>query len=367
MNKLALLSLLIACGDNHGAPDAAAADGATVDAPPAPPRAFVVSGDFQPGHPGASAMIDTKTLAVTTSAAPAGAVGDDPVVRKFGGELFVVNRSDGNNVTILDATTHALHEQLGTGANSNPQDVAVVGDTLYVPVYGGTGVAVLTRGSTAIDTIDLGADDPDGHPDCESIYLVGDELFVACQLLGNFSPRGPGKIYIVDPGTKAIKRTITMQTDNPFSLLEPLPGGDLVVSTVGSFDGTGCIERVTANASSCIITDAKLGGYANRVDVQVLGTTGLMVWLAVSGTDFQHPKGNVQAFDMMTSSLWPDPISPMSELVVDVAACPDGTVIAADQAKASGGVRVFRDAKEVTKSPLVIGLVPSSTHGMECY
>src|SRR5262249_41966203 len=154
-----------------------------------------------------------------------------------------------NNVTILDANTHALHEQLGTGANSNPQDVAVLGDHLYVPVYGGVGVAVLTRGSTAIDTIDLGAGDPDGHPDRESVYLAGGELYVACQLLGNFTPRGPGKIYVVDPATKAIKRTITMQTDNPFSLLEPLPNGELVVSTVGNFDGSGCIERVTATTS----------------------------------------------------------------------------------------------------------------------
>src|SRR5262249_12324940 len=99
-------------------------------------RAVVVAGDFNPGHPGVLRTYDPATGMVHSNAGPALAVGDDPVLRHFGHELFIVNRADGNNVTILDDRTLAFADQLGTGAGSNPQDVAVVGDKLYVPTYG---------------------------------------------------------------------------------------------------------------------------------------------------------------------------------------------------------------------------------------
>ena len=81
--------------------------------------------------------------------------------------------------------TLALVDQLGTGAGSNPQDVAVVGDKLYVPALGTAGVVVMTRGSTRpTTTIDLTrARDPDGKPDCVSAFAVGNDVYVACGLL----------------------------------------------------------------------------------------------------------------------------------------------------------------------------------------
>ena len=146
--------------------------------------AIVVAGDFTAGHPGVMSKLDVAGLTVAQNVAPAGAVGDDPILRKFDNLLYVVNRSDGNNITILDATTLALVEQLGTGAGSNPQDVAVVGDELFVPVYGGTGVAVLTaapRRSTtsrsARPTI------PMAIPTATRSTLVGTDLYVSCELL----------------------------------------------------------------------------------------------------------------------------------------------------------------------------------------
>src|SRR5690606_4603267 len=85
----------------------------------------------------------------------ASAAQGDPVLRHIGDKLYIVNRFGSNNVTILDAKTMQFEEQISTGASSNPQDVAVVGDKLYVPAMGTTGVVVLTRGSTATTTIDL--------------------------------------------------------------------------------------------------------------------------------------------------------------------------------------------------------------------
>src|SRR5438477_11860075 len=121
MTKNALFVIvLVACGDDlvpKPGPDAGL---------PSTARAVIVAGNFMPGQPGVMSTIDTGSMAVQQRVAPSGAVGDDPMLRTVGDELFVVNRSDGNNVTILDATSFALKEQLATGAGSNPQDVAVV-------------------------------------------------------------------------------------------------------------------------------------------------------------------------------------------------------------------------------------------------
>ena len=366
---LALFLALGACGDNKVIPDGGVQrppdSGSGPDAPPPAPTAVVVSGDFTPGHPGIMATINTDVLSVRTGAAPAGSVGDDPVLRRIGGELFVVNRAE-NNVTILDATTRTLVEQLGTGAGSNPQDVAVHGNKLYVPVYGGSGVAVLTRGSMTQATIDLGSYDPDGMPNCSSAYAVGDRVFVACQLLDEtFSPRGPGLVAVIDTATDQVKSTVTMQTKNPLALFEQLPTGDLAIGTIDFSDNSGCVEKITTGATpgsgGCIVTNAALGGYANRYD-----THGMELYVAVaSATDFT--KSDLWAYDMAASTLGTSPMSASTEKIIDVAACPDGTVVASDGTAASGGVRVYRAGSEVTTSGLVVGLTPAAQHGLACY
>ena len=195
MNRTIALLLLAtaACGDNLDAPDAGM-QMPDVDAAPQPPRAVIVAGDFVPGHPGVLSVIDMTTKTVTTNAAPMGAIGEDPVLRKKGDELFVVNRASGNNVTILKASDFSLVEQLGTGPSTNPQDVVALGNKLFVATLGNKGGVILTRGSTQVTEIDLSADDPDGKPNCNSVILAGNKLLFSCGLLDDTNmflpPRG---------------------------------------------------------------------------------------------------------------------------------------------------------------------------------
>jgi len=53
--------------------------------------------------------------------APPMAVGGAPIIRHIGNELFIVNRVAGNNVTVLDDTTLAFKEQLGTAPARTPR------------------------------------------------------------------------------------------------------------------------------------------------------------------------------------------------------------------------------------------------------
>lgn len=364
---LAALVTLAACGDNTGAAQPDAAD-PTGDGSPASPTAIAVSGTFAPGEPGVMSKLDVDALEVAVRVAPNGAVAEDPILRVLGDELFVVNRAAGNNVTILDASTYAVQEQLATGAGSNPQDVAVVGSKLYVPGFGTAGVVVATRGSTTTSTIDLSALDPDGKPDCVSAFAVGADVYVACELLdANFSARGPGKVVVIDSATDTVRATLTLSTANPFGVFAQLPDGRLVIPTVPSFGDvtSGCIEAITPGATptagGCLVQSTALGGFPARLAV----TEGLL-WIVASSFD-TGPVGRLQGYDLAAGTLWPEPVTPASQLVVDVAPCPNGKVVVADQTTAANGLRVYEGATEVTTAPLSIGIAPASNHGLACF
>jgi hypothetical protein len=379
--KVILLSLVVvaACGDNVDPPDVsndAAPDedgGVTHD-----PRAVVVAGDFV--ATGLMSAFDLEARTSMNNVAPATAIGVDPVVRRFGNELFVVNRIE-NNVTILDANDFSLVEQLGTGAGSNPQDVAIHNDKLWIPVYGGTGIVQMTRGSSTITPIDLSADDPDGKPNCASIYKVANKLFVTCQLLDNtdmnLPPRGTGKVYVIDVATNVASAELDLATANPFSLLELLPSGDLVVGTVDFRFGNnnaGCIERITTGATpgadGCFLDNTMLsGGFASRIAV-----TATQLLVLVPRADFSG--GDVRVVDVngSTAALQAEPYNTAGQALNDVDVCPDGEVVVAENppfgapSNAPQGLRLYSGPKtEATTAAVNVGLKPASSHGLVCY
>lgn len=375
-----LLALaLVACGDARNVPPVVG-----------PSPAVIVAGDFTAGHPGLLTVLDTDTLDVQQNIAPAMAVGSDPILRHIGGELLIVNRGE-NNITILDDRTLAFKEQLGTGDGSNPQDVAVVGNKLYVATFQGLGLAVLTRGSSEVRAVDLSADDPDGEPNCNSVYRVsdrvGDRVYVSCELFDpTFTPRGPGKVYVVDATTGVLEPelTVTLGHQNPFGLFEQIPtgaphAGDLLIATVGDFTpAAGCIERVATAAApaaaGCVLENALVKGYPTRIAFHVDASLAMM-WTAVAvprmpatPTDPPPPPlGDLRGYDLLTNSLWTDPINPASVIVTDVTDCPSGDVILVDSTFNANGLRVYQGTAERTTRPLPIGLGSFSSHGLVCY
>jgi hypothetical protein len=378
--------LLTACGDNIDPPRFDAAPETDGDVATST-RALVVAGDFQ--ATGVLSELDVEGKHTSNNIAPTSAVGADPVLRKFGDELFVVNRIE-NNVTILDANDYSLIDQLDTGASSNPQDVAVDGDKLWIAAYGGKGIVEMTRGSATITEIDLSADDPDGKPNCASIYKVGGKLFVTCQLLDNTNqqlpPRGTSKVYVVDAATRAITNELDTTTVNPFSLLEKLPDDSLLVGTVDFRFGNnnaGCIERITTGATptvTCVLDNSALGGgFASRMDVratQVLDVSARLLVL-VPRADFSG--GDIRSIDLQnlgssTLSVDPGVFNTEGQALNDLVVCPNGNVVAAENPpfgaplNAPQGLRVYTGMnEESTNLALPIGLKPTSSHGLVCY
>jgi hypothetical protein len=379
MKRMLLLTLLVACGDNGKAvntdPDASGNDTISF-----PARAVVVAGDFvTPGFSGVMSRLDVGAMTVTQNVAPAGSIGNDPIIRKIGDELFVVNRAGGNNVTIFDANTLTVKEQLATGAGSNPQDVATYAKKLYVPADGTAGVVVLERGSTTIKTISLASLDPDGQPNCVSAIRAGNDIYVACGLLdpGTFAPRGPGRVAVIDATSDTVRATVTLSTANPFGTFTELPGTMGIV--IPTFDflapTTRCLERVTPGlsplANGCLIQHAELGGYVVRSAVQRLGETD-MLWMVVNNGDFSPPtdeRVRLWGYDLTSLTLWTPAITPEAQILSDVAPCPNGEVVVADKTMAANGLRVYdgTSTMEKTTMPLPIGLRPQSAPAIVCY
>ena len=373
-------SMLAACGDN-GLRKIVPADAPPMDVPIDTPRttsrAVVIAGDFMAGNPGVLSTLDTVARTVMMNVGPAMAVGDDPILRHIGNELFIINRADGNNITIVNDQTLALVEQLGTGASSNPQDVAVVDNKVYIPTFGNKGVTVMTRGHTTRTIIDLSADDPDGKPNCASAFRVGADIYVACGLLDDmmpfFPPRGPGKVYVIDSGTDSVRATLTLHNVNPFGAFEQIPSGapgagELLIPTVFFTDGSGCIERITPGATpaapACLVDNATLGGYASRIAFQV-DSSGSMLLAAVPASDFVH--SDLRRYNLATNTLLPAPVNPNTQVIGDVETCPTGQLVVSDTTMNANGLRVYEGTVEKTTAALPIGLKPTSTRGLVCY
>lgn len=382
MTRMLMFSLLLAaCGDNYelALPDGGGrADSAPADAYVPTPLAVAVSGDFN--TTGIMTKLDIDTLTATMNIPPVGGVAGDPVIRKIGEKVYVINRFGGNSITVYNAKTLAFEEQFGTGANTNPQDVAVVGSTLYVPVLGGQGVVKVATADGATTPLDLATalGDLDGNPDCVSAYAVGTKVYVACGLLTNFAALVPGKVAVIDTANNDAITSVTLPYANPQNFFVRTPEtsvflGDLLISTTPNYSNyaTGCVARVSTGATpaaACAagLTNDDLDGYQTHLDVS---PDGELLWLAVGTVDsnFQNPTGVLRGFDLTNGVLWNAPTSAPSHLITDTAACPDGSVVAIDRTMNAAGMRVYKNNVERTTAALSIGLPPSFGNNVICY
>lgn len=360
--------VVAACGDND------VLEEQTPDlVPEILPTAWFVGGDFD--ATGILSRVDVAELAVSTNVL-AGVAGGEPWIRHIGDEVLIVNRSGGNNVTILGGSPLALIDQFSTGAGTNPQDVAVVGDKLYVPAYETAGVVVIDRRTRAIATLDLqaAAEDNDGMPDCSSAFAVGTRVFVSCQRQDRsaWSVRGPARMVVIDATNDTIETSFDIGSEqNPVGALQRTPaasafGGDLLLPMVPSFTdaSVGCLARIrttgTPGFGGCAATNQALNGFVNRVDIAADGSAA---WIAVYLYDqkFQGA-GHLRALDLETGAIG-EPATAATGGILDVAACPGGYSVATEPA----GLRIWQDGEELTTAPLALGRDPAVTNSLICY
>jgi hypothetical protein len=329
----------------------------------------------------------------------------DPIVRGFGERIYVVNRFGFDNISIVhaevgDATIFAvagdyvaagvvtsislpslavnaktprLIDQISTGAGNNAQDVAVLGNKLYVAALAARGVLVLDADRPAagpVATIDLGELDPDGLPNCSSLYLAGKNLIVICGLLdqdNGFTPRGKAAVAVIDTRMDRLVTDYRLSYARPLGLLTRIENGphkdELLIATVPDLThpNTGCLERIlpTGEPAGCLIEHEQLGGYASAYASLPDGSLAVSVITNFDPQDL-GPRGFLARVDEGVPSY---PISPPTERIFDLARCPGGEVAVSD---AKRGVRVYNpDGSQLTNGPIDIGL-PPGPNGLTC-
>ncbi len=371
-----LTIMALACGgdDSPGSPDG----GSAVDA-----GAIVVSTGFAVGTDYSTAGVASRLTLPDMDIEQgviAGVASTDPVVRYFGGRIYIVNRYGADNVTVIDAETMTLVTQISTGAGTNPQDVAVVGSRLYVAALASPGLLVLdvdAPGDGVVATIDLAMVDPlDGLPNCNSLYLVGQTLYVTCGILDDndpwLTPRGPGRLIAVDTETDNVLHSFYLSGSNPVGFIRAAPAdgalaGDLLVTMIPNYGDLtqGCVERIATQglpaSKGCLIDNAELGGYASGI-----AFAGDTIWLAVTeGWDSEDYKalGKVCSYDAASGILGAC-VTTSEQRPFDVASCPTGELLVAD---AAGGLRVYSSAGEELTSELIDVGLPPVERGLICY
>ena len=199
-----------------------------------------------------------------------------------------------------------------------------------------------------------------------SAFTIGTDVYVACDDLVSFEPNGPGKLVVIDATTDTVRTTIALPVANPQGNFAALADGDLLIAAQTYDSATtemaGCIARVTPGAtptSSCALTNAQLGGLADHV--ALAGDTAY-----VATTSFDFTTSFLQTWDVASATV-SGAISAASEQITDVAVCSDGTIVAADQAKAAPGLRIFSGSVETTTAALPIGLPPDDGNQLVCY
>lgn len=364
---LALLpAVCLAACDDSDDPPGGAQGSATV---------FAVATDFM--TTGVATTIAVPELDVTVGAVD-GVASTDPVVRLHDDRLFIVNRFGQDNITVLEADDLTLVAQLSTGAGTNPQDVAVLDDFLYVAALNTPDVLVLDLerpDDGVIDTIDLSdLDAEDGLPDCLSIVAVGERLVVSCGILDlDFQPRGPAVAAIIDGASRTLVDEVALSQARPVGLAQPSPGRPgVLVSTVDDFSSPaagGCVEEIVLDgdvpSAGCLVENADLGGFASALAPDLAGDR---LWMTVvtsfDPTDFgaygelvsvPAAGGDLQRHEMAEEA------RPM-----DLALCPTGHLAVSDAIR---GVRILEPEavdELTTGTPLDLGLPPVS-NGLVCY
>jgi hypothetical protein len=221
----------------------------------------------------------------------------------------------------------------------------------------------------AATTIDLSTLDDDGFPDCQSIYAVGDKLFVSCGLLDNFFADGNGEVAVIDASNDMVVGSFALPDHNPVGWLTPL-GGDLVISLITNYTDTsvGCLAKVTTGdtpAAECLVANSALDGVAGRV---AEADGGVYVAVTKYNVDFSTAGSWLRRVD--ADGTVSDKLTYDDSLVYDVQQC-GSHVFVADKADGAEGIRTYHVADdgsldEVTVNPIDIGLPPTYGNGISC-
>lgn len=342
-------------------------------------RAFVSTAPYDFAGAGGFAVVDVATRAVRYRA---GAAHGDAVIRTPDALPVLVNRFGANSLKLVDPGDPKLATvkecSVSDGFNSNPQDVVFATPTKgYVTLYEGGDLLVIDPSvlldpgvDPACDTlvtgrVDLSSFDGDGVPEMDQMALVGDELFVALQLLDTErQPKEDGKLAVVDTASGKVQATIPLSFRNPFAETKGLArdeftgtlyvGGPGVTGAVLTDGGIEAIDPATHQSKGMLLTGGDI--QADLFDFVIVGTKRAFAIVADRKTN------SVVDIDLATRSVRKVLLS-STALITDIEMTDQGELWVAyrgETAQDPPSIRIFRalDGVEVAADRIAMAQAP---------
>ncbi len=350
-----MVGMLSGCGSDSG-------DGSGTVIPVRPGTAFVATTDFKTGG---YAVVDLDTLDVQTFQG-GGIVESDNAVAYYGGAIYVINRKDFDNITVLDpADVSKAERQFSTGNGTNPHSMAFASaEKAYVSLYGADYLLILDPSTgKEIGRIDLSAyADDDGIPEASPMVLVDGKLYVALQRLDRnnwFTPTGTSYVIVVDTSADRVVASIELTGTNPQYMRYDEVMGRIVVSETGSYGiqdgGLETVDPATGVAEGFFITEAQAGG-----DVGDFAVVGEKVYVVVTDASW---KNDVAVF-VKTEGSWgkAGTLGTSGAFIPSLAVDRSDRLLVPDRDTENPGLRIYDTTtdQEVEGSPVDVGLPPNA-------
>ena len=331
--------------------------------------AFVTTTDFITGSCSEVRLDGSYTTTINVAS-----IHSDAVARYYDLFIYVVNRSGGDNIQILDpGSGYSTVRQFSVGPGSDPHDIVVLSPTkAYVTRYDETDIWSVDP-STGLQTgaISLSSlSDADGLPEIDMMARVGDFVYVTVQRLDRnnfFTPVGTSYVVVIDVNTDTQVDTdlgtggvqpITLTGTNPFSDIRLDPySGRLVVSCVGRFGvqdgGVEFINPVTNLPEGFVFTESAAGG--DILDVVIVSPNKGYAIVATPSF-FTHLISFNPQTGLTTGTLY----APSDYVLNDIELSPDRELFLADRTVTNPGIRIYNieDDSEITSGPISTGLPP---------
>ncbi len=201
----------------------------------------------------------------------------DSRLSTWGEYLFVVERLNADAITVLDPldpTTVIANYSVGNA--TNPYDILPTSeDKAYVIRYEVSNVLIVDpMTGDSLGTVEL-ADyaDADGIPEMGSAVMVGDQLYVALQLIDRttWAPSTVGLLLQIDTATDAVVDSTSLTIENPLTMVANEAGTEL-------FIGGGRYLSFSPNVEEDI-----LGAGVDRVDLATMTPERILEGADVNG------------------------------------------------------------------------------------
>lgn len=307
------------------------------------------------------------------------------VVSVSDGKTFVLDQTHGS-VRVYDPTNGFKNPIEITLGAFNPHAVVALPTTTkaYVSMYGAKGdsaVAVIdwsmpTAGVVKSIAIPVAANDTDGIPEANDLYLCGQYVYVGLQDLDEnkgFGPSGPGRIAAIDTKTDALDTAsaniIQLKGPNPSGVAPKGTGCDIILvgdagNQFGALDGTGGIEEVDLSqrkSNGMVISDTDLNGHPGTMSTNPALQLAFAVLSVNSGGGSQ-----VVAVDYNAKKLVQPALLPIAGYVPFATVSPDGQLFVGvatggNNAPPDPGLYIVpADGKAITATAIDLGQAPYS-------